>query len=279
MEIQLKDEQAQFEALKKQSEEISAQCLLLTVTDETTLAIATQQLSRCNEKIKQIDKIREEFKKPYFQAGKQIDTLAKTLSKPLEDALTLGKSRIVAYNTEQQKIAQAALNRIKAIKDRITTYCTTTMHLIDKAPTEELLTEVYNQFIKTFPGAETWFEFLPEAEAMRVSLRDYASQRKIAINTPAQADETIQEIIKEHIQETVAEVGGNAIAEITLAKQPGMKGKFKPVLVDITKVRPEWLELNEKAVKEYIKFNEDSLTDGMVLDGVQFIYEQSVTIR
>lgn len=108
MELQLRSEEIlQFEALKKQSQTIAENCSKLTVTDATSLAIATQNLSKAKESIRNIEKIRKATKDPYLKAGQQLDALARNLSSPIEDALKAGEKAILEYNKiEEQKARQ-----------------------------------------------------------------------------------------------------------------------------------------------------------------------------
>lgn len=281
--LTLKNEMAQFNALKKSAEDMASQCSLLTITDDNTRAIATQQLSLANEKIKQIDKVRTDLKAPYFQAGKEIDSLAKALSLPLEKVLADGKAKIVAYNIAEQKKQQAEISRIQYIKTFISDYSTKALGLMDKATTIEELTTVYNDYVKTFPIDERFAEFLPDATAMRENIRLYASSRKIAINTPAEVDASESEAIKELIAENVSDIGINEVAEavIGVTEQKGMRQNWKAELVDVHAANPDYLMLDDKKIKEYIKRTDmdKNFKDGEVVAGIKFYIEHKVTIR
>jgi hypothetical protein len=95
-------EQEQFAALQKAATDIAIQCDKITITDATTLAIAHQQLSLANEKLKQIETLRTQLKQPSLEVGRGIDALAKPLSTPIADAIARGKAKIVAWNKSQE---------------------------------------------------------------------------------------------------------------------------------------------------------------------------------
>jgi len=280
MELVLKNEIAQFDALKKSCEEMAEMCRNLSVTDEHSLAFATQQLSKAYERIKQIDEIRTELKAPYFNAGKSIDSLAKQLSTPIEKEFEEGKKKVIAYNVQEQKKQQAEINRIQAIKTLISDYSAKALQEMDKCKNMDELTTIYNNYVKAFPSDDKFAEFLPDAITMRENLRSYASATKIKLSTPAEVDENLQDEIKEVIQEQVSEVGVQEVAEVVInSEQKGMKQNFTYELIDISKVPDEFLMVDDKKLKAWIKGNSDHLKDGMESNGIKFILEHKLTIR
>lgn len=277
-EISIKNEQAQFEALQKASQDIADQCNKIEVLDQTSLAIARQQLSLVNSQIKMIEDIRANLKKPYWDAGVAIDALAKPLKAPLETALSIGKSKILAYENAEQKKKLAEKKRIQAIKDDIQWFSQTAMAEMDECNSIAELDKQYDEWVRNFPGEGRWFEFNEEAQKIRENLRLYASQRKIQILNPQQADEEAQEMIKEVIQEEVAVVAEEDLFPVAPIK--GLRTTWKFELVDISKVPLEWLMVDEKKVKEWLKDNSRNFAaDEEICHGLKFYKENSVTIR
>lgn len=279
-EIILKDQQATFNALKEQSLAVANQVKKINITDASSLAIATSILSQANEKVKQIESVRVKEKQPFFDAGKEIDRMAKELSKPIEDAIADGKAKIVAYNKAEQEKANAELRRIQGIKDFITSYSQKCIATMDACKDIEALTATYNEFVKSFPPAEKFGEFTKEANEMRENLRSYATSRKTAILAPQEADAEESQSIKEHIQESVSSVGIQETANVVInSHQKGMRGKFIYEIVNESEVPREFMMVDDKKLKEWIKKHSDKLEDGKVSNGIKFIYEQSITIR
>jgi hypothetical protein len=279
-ELQLRNEEvAQFEALKKQSQQIAENCSQLNVTDSTSLAVATQNLSKLKEFIRNLEKLRKETKEPYLKAGQQIDALAKNLSNPLEAVLKSGENNILAYNKAEEEKARKEQKRIQDIKSDINDYSKKAIYAIDLADSEEMLNRVYNKFVKEFPGEERWFEFMEEATQMRIALRDYVKQKHIQLTTPKEADETVQEVIQETITSQLEVFGAEEIKEAEFTTTSNIKEKWVFELSDAAALPIGWRSLNEKAVKEWLKNPDIELTDGLILGGVKFTIEKQLKIR
>lgn len=279
-EITLKNELASFDAMKAQAQALADLCNQITITDEVTLGIAKQNLSKANDKVKQIEAIRITAKAPYLAAGKEIDSMAKALSSPIEDAVNAGKKKILAYEAIKEQERQKEIARINNIKSSIQRYADDAIMHMSAAKTEAELIEVHFKWIKQFPGQERWFEFMEDAAQMRQTLLDFAKARKIEINTPDQADAATTEIIEQYVKDTIESVGSNKIAEIEdVAPTKGIRTNWTFEVIDISQVPLKYLMVDEKKIKEYIKENKDKLTDGLVVKGIKFLTEKTVTLR
>ena len=279
-EIILKTEVASFDAMKAQAQALADLCHQITINDEVSLGIAKQNLSKANDKVKQIEAIRISFKAPYLAAGKEIDSMAKALSSPIEDAVNAGKKKIIAYEEVKEQERQKEIARINAIKTKIKDYSDTAIDAMSKAKTEAELIEIHFKWIKNFPTNDNWGEFTEEATQMRQTLLDFASARKIEINTPHQADEETTEAIKVYVNENIEDIGATKIAEIEdVAPTKGIRTNWTFEVIDISQVPVKYLMVDEKKIKEYIKENKDKLTDGLVVKGIKFLTEKTVTLR
>lgn len=279
-EIELRNEEvAQFEALKKQSQQIAENCSQLTVTDDTSLAVATQNLSKLKEFIRNLEKLRKETKEPYLKAGQQIDALAKNLSNPLEASLKSGEKAILDFNRIKEGEAKKEQQRIQVIKDNVVSWQRRAIIQINNAETTNELDTAYGYWVKDFPGEEVWFEFMEEATQMRVMLRDYVKQKHIHLTTPKEADETVQEVIQETITAQLEVFGAEEIKASEFTTTSNIKDKWVFELVEVTQLPPMWIALNEKNVKEWLKNPDAELTDGLILGGVKFSIEKQLKIR
>lgn len=276
-EITLKKEEAHFLALQSQALSIAEACNKLQVTDETTLAIATQNLSKAQSVTKQIEAIRTDLKAPYLQAGKQIDALAKKLAEPIEDAVNAGKKKILAYNAEVQRKKQEEANRIQKIRNAISEYSDNAMIEMYRCATLDELREVRDRLVVNAPQ-DKWGEFLNEFLVVRNNLNEYAKSRKIAITQPEQSDEKEAEAIAEVIQETSSAIGAEALSETAPTKLAGARYTWAFEVENIANVPMEWLTVDEAAVKEYMKLHKDNLKEG-VYQGIRFFQRESLTIR
>ncbi len=267
-----------FDALKKETATIAEACNKLAVTDDISLAVATQNLSKANQYIKDIEKIRKELKAPYFDAGKKIDALADALSSPLEKTLNDGKAKILAYNKAKEVVALAEQQRIIKIKNLIKDYYIDAIEAMNKCKIDTELIVEHNKYIKNFPADPFWSEFSGEAATMRTQLLDYAKARRIEISAPKEADETVTETIIEQIQQTVIQVSQH-VEDAKFTTTTSFRGTWKEEIVDITKLPLEWLMPDEKKIKAYAKENREKITDGEIINGVRFFVDKSVQIR
>lgn len=267
----------QLEVLRGEATKIADLCKQIEVTDDNSLAIATQNLSKANDVVKQIENTRKVLKQPSIDEGKKIDSIAKEISSPIEDAVSVGKSKILVYQQQERQKQEKEKQRVDAIKNNIQRYSLDAIHEMNMATTDTELVAAYDKFVKTFPSKETWQEFDAEAQVMRGQLKDYASQRRIVINKPAEADETVQSVIEEKIAETVAEVTETAVIEPTRPK--GLTETWKFAVVNEAEIPREMLILDEKKVKEWLKLNKENLQNNQIVGGIKFYIEESIRLR
>lgn len=278
-EIALKNEEAQFNALKKSATYIAAQCNSIVITDDTTLGIANQRLSELNQTIKNVDSLHKQLKEPHLRNCQSIDGLRKALYDPMASALLTGKNKILAYNNEVKRKAVIEQNRILSIKNAIADYSNDAIAEMDNCKTLLELREVRDRLIVNAPGAEKWFEFLPNFLETRNTLNEYAKSVKTRILTPKQADEQETIIIAEAIQESNNQIGTEAIAETFVPKLKGTRQTWKWRVDNICDVPLEWLKVDEEIVKEYLKTNKEILVHGKCVNGIEFYLEEGLTIR
>jgi hypothetical protein len=274
----LTTEEAKLSTLQKQSHDIAEQCMKLTITDDITLSIATQNLSKANNIVKEIDTLRTDLKKPYLDAGRQIDALSKSLSQPIEQAIDAGKKKILSYQNEIKKKQIDEANRILAIKNSIIKYTNDTMAAIDKCKTIDQLVEARNKFIVNAP-TDKFEEFLQDFMTARMALNDYAKSKRTMILTPIQADEEELVAISEAVKEMASSVGDEALEHNIIPSAKGIRKTWTFELNDISKCPTEWLVVNESAIKKYISDNKADLQDGQIINGLRFYQVESLTIR
>ena len=271
--ITLKDEEAAFLALQNRAIEVADQCNLIQVTDEVSLGIAMQQLGMAKTLIKQIDDIRKREKEPYFQAGKQIDALAKNLSNPIENALSNGEEKVKAFNRKLREAAEKEAQRVQSIKNEMQVYCNQAIKAFENCKTVDELRVEREKWIVNAP-VETYKEFETDFYNIRKTLNEYVKSKKIAIETPAQSDPEEKQAIKEAVIETVQQVP--EVKEHVDIK--GIKIDWDYEVVDLTQVPHALLMINDKAVKAFIKENKENMTEGTV-KGIRFFPIDKLRIR
>ncbi len=273
-ELSIKSAESSFLVLKANCDKLIKQCSELTITDALSLKIANQQYSLLKAQMKEVEDYRVEIKAPGLDFCRQIDALASVVYDPMEIALNAGRKKVLSYNDQEKAKALAEQNRINAIKSKLSKYSAESIAAFDACKTEEELSILRNGLILGFPE-HVWEEFGADAKEMKLKLNDYCKQRRIEINTPAQADETASEAIKEAIVEQVEEI--KVVSEYVAPK--GITGKFVHEIIDISQVPREYLMLDESAIKKFIKENSDKLSDGMIEGGIKFVWTENVKIR
>lgn len=101
---------------KTQAEAIKANCEAIIITDDTTFAVAKQNLSKANDLAKYIEEERVRIKAPYLVAGKEIDRIGAELKEPLDSAITHIKNQIKEWDAklEERKAEEKRQLELKA---------------------------------------------------------------------------------------------------------------------------------------------------------------------
>jgi hypothetical protein len=270
-EITIKTAETTFLALKKTANELAQKCASIVISDESSKQIAIQNYSMLKEKIWQIEEIRVKEKAPYLDAGKQIDALAKALKDPMDVVLQEGRNKIKEYDTFQAQIAKIEADRLQVIKDEITAHAKNSITLFDQCDTIELLSKARDRVVVNFIPPIAWQEVDELYQLTKISLNDYCKQRRIEIMSPKQADESVAQMIKEEIAETIEKATPVAYQSTTK-----MRGTPKFNVLDLGAVPREWLMVDEAKVKEYQKANK-GITG--IVNGIEFFVDYSVTIK
>lgn len=277
-ELTLKNEELQFEALKKKSIEIAAQVDKIMVTDDTTKAIAVQNISLMKSVMKEVEDAHKELKAPYWYACKVLDGLKNGLYDPMKKSCDAGTLKVLSYDQEVRRKAAEEQNRIIAIKNAIVKYSNDTIAEMNSCTDMEKLREVRTRLIVNAPK-DKWAEFLPDFEAMILNLNDYAKSRRTVIETPVMADPEESIAIAEVIVENASVIGIQEIIEAKVEKQKGVRTTWGFEVVDLSQLPLEWLMPDEAKIKLTMKVNADKLEDGKVVNGVKFFLKESLSIR
>ena len=272
-ELAIKSSEGAFLALKKSATDLAEKCSNITIKDEPSKLMAIQSYSLLKEKISQIEEIREKEKKPYLDAGRQIDALAKALKEPMDKVLQDGRARVMVYEKEQRVIAEKEVERVKNIKDSISRYAMEGISMFSECATVEDLSKMRDFYVINFVPPTEWSEEDELFQSTKSSLNDYCKNRRIEILSPAQADETVAETIKEIIAEKIEEVVPVAYQSTTK-----IKGIWKHRIVDESKVPLTFLSVDDKKIKEFIRDKKDELVEGVV-GGIEFYFDETVTIK
>lgn len=301
-----------FGVVKEQLAALVESCYKLRVTDTTTLGISEQKLTECVQTAKVIEDKRKEIKEPFLQAGKDIDSIAKELSEPLLKAIAILKESQLEYqNKLASEVGDYVQSRIEAIKiaynakheeldlirrvfnkqhariyggtfvdnkgEAIKCDCAKSVADLNdiasaKYPPEEKFVnfrDLYTRIVRTIDS------FIEEAT-------EYVEKGRISelIELGKSSEDIGPKIINIEKQKLVKEED-TEIKKVEKTIKEATKGIRETLdyeLVDITKVPIEYLEINDKKVKNHIASHKDEIKDGSTefdIPGINFITKQS----
>lgn len=279
-----------FEALKQQSSELAKQCKNIKISDEGTLAMAQQVLSKTNQLLKSIDEKRLLIKKPYFEAGKTIDAIANSMLKELEDSIDYGKLQLKLWNEEQdRKKAEADAEnekmskRLNDIRDQLT-------EKTAACKTDKQCDDLIASINEKFPKKEFFGPYAEDAMVCKDNFIKMLGVRKEVISAAVEgnADEAakalkgldkLQEMHNEVKQE--AEEKKHAIAEANTTQKSATRKTweydFNPD--SLAGIPLQYLMVNDKAVKEHMKNNKQE--DGSIkpIPGIRFFQKETPILK
>lgn len=104
--------------IQKDLKELTPVLASIQVVDQDSLDQATEYAWKCQARIKRIEELRTQYKKPVLEFGKMIETWAKNLSSPYELALGDLKGKMKVYHTEQDRIAREAQEKLRIEQEK-----------------------------------------------------------------------------------------------------------------------------------------------------------------
>lgn len=278
--------QKRFEALQANAIQISEQCKSIAITDPDTLSIAMQTLSKSNEVMKAVDDKRSEIKAPYLQAGKLIDSMAKTILEPIEAGMVQLKNKLKVWNTEQEKLQNAAAienqkkyELLKGIEAQLN-------EKVKIAVTPDQCDKLIASINEKFPAAERFVPYASEANLIKAKFINLLSNKKQLACAAAKNDaDKVQEVVErqeEIIQEqqeasVLIEDRKEMITEANIAVKSKTRKVWKFEIVDDAKLPRQFLCADEKKIREYMNNNKATFGKEKIVGGVKF-YEDETPI-
>lgn len=272
---------------------IQDKCLAIAISDESTLTMAVQTLSEAGQYYKKLKEAKEVIKKPITATGKKVEAVTKVLMDPLEAAIESGKEKVLKYNNEQHALKLKEQQRILDIKNLISNIDLQLRQKIAGCTTADQAKALQVSIKEKFPPMATFAEFTELA--MEVLTRNNNSvmermsflEQSALLNTAQKelaAQKEAERIQSEALKsnEMTMSLEAQAGAEQAVIMAPAVSNIRKTwafELENIHQVPREWLMLDEAKVSEWFKANKESLTDGMVLNGVKFYKKQSLINR
>jgi len=277
--------QLKFQALQGLAYEIMLNSKAINIIDENTLAIGQQTLSKANQLLKDVDAKRKEIKKPYYDAGIQIDAIAETVKSPLEDSIETIKVKLKVWNTEQEKVAQAknAENEkkftvLKAIENQLN-------KKIKIAILPDQCQALLDSITEKFPKADTFGPYAGEAIEIKKKFIALLTAKKNMAESTMQNDASEvlaaseeAEIVAEEIQQlsnSIIERKVEVAESITVSKSKTRK-VWKFEVIDANALPKQFLSADEKKIREYMNANKASFGKEKTVGGVRFYEDESI---
>lgn len=280
----------------------------IKVTDSTSLAVANQQLSAGKKLLKGVDTAHAAVKEEALRFCQAADKAKKSMRTPLEEAMGLTEKEVLAYNTKVEKENAAALFELNkkqqeetatsekeaaALVIEMKEFEKRAFNLINLATATSQLADVYENYITKFP-AKYDKVIMERVKALGTAkfnvIKSMDTTLKLSaedVGRTLEAYETLYNTVTNTVPEVKAvatsTLSFDAIEKEKVVLQSNVPTNIKKdwvhELVDLSAVPLEWLMLNEKAVKEYIKANSDKFTEDQIITGVKFKTEASVKVK
>ncbi len=280
-----------FELVVQEVNAVVAQCKSIKITDEGSLAMAEQVLSKANRAMKDADEKRKAFNKPADERIKFVNNLVKSkITNPLEEAVAFGKDQLRIWNDEQKKQAAADQEKnnkdytyLKAleaqVKERIAA-CNTSVNC-------ENLIESINA---KWPVDAKFGNYLQEANQTKQNFITYLKTRKSALEGAA-AGSSIESVVDAVKQQeaalssqaelsTVIDERKDLVAASISTVKSNVRKVWKFEIVDEAKLPRQFLSQDDKKIREYLSAHKEEFNPaGEIKGGVRFYQDEAPVIK
>ncbi len=261
----------QFEGLKQQLDESANQCLKIKVTDESSLKVCENNLSKFNDLVKAVEDKHKELKKPHWDNCTAIDGAKNYVLNFEVDPITYLKEQKLEYiraielEDKRKKDLKDSFDKVKSILS-----ADTETTLVKKC-------DYYLDLLSKPVSKEKWQELTPQVEELYknyITLFELKKKELEATET-ASPDEIIA--IQQVAEEAKAKIEVAAVVTPIQTVSIGKTRKtWKFEVANINDVPKQWLCVDEEKVKEYMAIQKDVLVDGQVIKGIKFYQQTSV---
>ncbi len=301
-----------FEQLQKSVNEQISALTTIQVIDETSLAVANQQLSKAKQFENFIDEARLLIQEKEFKFCKEVNAKAKVLAVPLETSQKEMKDKILTYTKAEQIRKQRELEEIakkqkeveqeqlrlqqeennKAIKlqEDIVKFESQGFNAIHTAKTMEELSTAYTTFVLSFPKE------YGDVVLGRIKSLGVAKAKMLSPDVTADKNEVARSYNEVYATVTGTEVKIEAkVIETPLAVVTALEEQKQNIIIqsaptnirknwdwevdDIRAVPIEWLMVDEKKVDEWKKQNKETLIEGVIHGGIRFFIKETVVTK
>lgn len=300
---QLADEKALagFNKMKTTIDEQIKNLQDIKVTDDTSLAVASQQLSKAKQLNKQIDEAHATVKEEALRFCQAADKAKKSFKIPLETAMAVTETEVLKYDAEVKKKKAAELAKLEkeqqgireqqekeatALRTEMTEFAFRAFKNINESAKAEDLALIYDQYVTKFP------ENYDVAIKNRIIKLGTAKIGIIKVTlTPAEYEKVYNEVTGIVPEIKVISTTGmpkfDAIesekAVIMSSGPTNIKQEWNFEVADKTQIPLMFLEVNDSSVKAWIK---EAVKNGVlkddqecVINGFKFFQTSKVKVK
>ncbi len=302
-----------FEQLQKSVNDQVSVLSAIEVTDETSEAIANQQLSKAKKLENFIDDARLLIQEKEFKFCKEVNKKAGEIAIPLTTSMAVTKNKLKEWDKtkkanalqktleiqaaqqkiEQDRIANQAAENEKTLllQVQVAKFEGEAFKAINDAKTMEDLSAAFVKFVQSMP-VEMGLVVQGRIKSLGVAKKNLilapeSGQAKFDIQTAynqtyATVTGTEVKIEAKIIEAPVEAVNYLKQQEQAVAIQSAptnIRKSWAWEVQNICDVPLEWLKIDEDMVKEFMKTEKESLTEGMVYNGVKFYQKETVVIK
>lgn len=231
--IKVEDLKNKFPEVQDKIKEYTDYSLAIKIETEDNLMAADNMSSEVHEVLKNVEKVRQVLKAPYFNTGKAIDEYAKTMTDPLEKAKKRINEEIARYKVvqaamikaqEEAKMKEIAaleeekreeMNKIFRIEQQLNARIygglwitkdgnqMTSIGCIKESDCDDLVTLI----VTKVPKAESFKHYSSQAEEMLSKIRDRIAKHKINLHNLNGESKMLREDAIAKISEAKTEAG------------------------------------------------------------------------
>ncbi|WP_298842117.1 hypothetical protein [uncultured Clostridium sp.] len=269
----LKASLSKFENVKQQLDERAKLCLLIKVTDESSLNVCENNMAKMNDLIKEVESVHKEVKKPYWDNCTAIDAAKNYVLDFIINPVDYLKSEKVNYINK----IEAEAKRKADLEMKFLSFKDTIKMCLENVDTIKSC-EDYIDKLNRPVNPEYWQELMLQAISLHdnyIILFALKKQELMAIET-ASPDEI--EAIKQVAEEAKANIQDVVVESTPIVEIKKVRRTWKFEVSNLADVPREFLMVDYSKIKEWMKERESRLVDGEVVKGIKFFKEITTTV-
>ena len=269
----LKASLSKFENVKQQLDERAKLCLLIKVTDESSLNVCENNMAKMNDLIKEVESVHKEVKKPYWDNCTAIDAAKNYVLDFIINPVDYLKSEKVNYINK----IEAEAKRKADLEMKFLSFKDTIKMCLENVDTIKSC-EDYIDKLNRPVNPEYWQELMLQAISLHdnyIILFALKKQELMAIET-ASPDEI--EVIKQVAEEAKANIQDVVVESTPIVEIKKVRRTWKFEVSNLADVPREFLMVDYSKIKEWMKERESRLVDGEVVKGIKFFKEITTTV-